>query len=230
MGYNRNSNIKILSNKELLKQLHIVARKFSAYVNKNLLFFSSAGRDKNLVIYEIQIKAENFMHLTGCRTKTVQSRNLTARDFFYECLNKTIRKEDFDIAQNRHICTAKLHALSQALQYNFAKLYEIGNKDVTTEKNIFDFGIGNTNAIIAYSYKNGKKYAIPTSAMSRNLRDYIMYPMKVVCILIKEIDEEHYREIHSAIMKDPVSLFRENEFLPEEVLRIVDIEVILNDK
>jgi hypothetical protein len=56
MNYNRNSNIKVLSNKELLKQLHIIAKKFNAYVNKNLLFFSSAGRDKDLVMYEIQIK------------------------------------------------------------------------------------------------------------------------------------------------------------------------------
>jgi hypothetical protein len=64
--------------------------------------------------------------------------NLTAKDFFYGCLNETIRKEDFEILKNRHICATKLCALSQALQYNFSKLYEIGNKDVTTEKNMVD--------------------------------------------------------------------------------------------
>ena len=225
-----NFNTKPLSDEEFLKQLHIVARQFDIYVNRKLLFLSSIGRNKPLVAYEVQIKAENFMHLAGCVIADQQSGYLTAKDFFYKCLDRSIRKEDFKAVRNKHICTVKLQALSQALQYKFAKLYEIGNKDVTTEKNLFDFGIGNNDAIIAYSYKNGKNYAIPTSAMGRNLRDYIMYPMKVVCILMKGIDEEYYSEIHSAIMNNPTQLFRENEFLPEGIHNMIDIDFILRNK
>ena len=223
MSRNWNSNIKTLSDEDFIKQLHIVAKMFNKYINTKMLFIANDGRDNPLVYYEVAIKAERFMHLTGCTTKIVEPRLLYAKGFFKKCLDKTIKREDFDFLHNKNIATGKLMALQQSLQYEYAKLFEIGDKTTSTQNNEFHFAVGNSNAIVAYTYVDNSGQAIPTSAMSEPLDKYVAKSFKMVCILIKSINDKLYCNIHSSITNKLKEILNRSDIACPELLSKLDM-------
>jgi hypothetical protein len=223
MNRNWNSNSKTLSDENFIKQLHSTAKMFNKYINAKMLFIANDGRDNPLVYYEVAIKAERFMHLAGCTTKIVEPRLLYAKDFFRKCLDKTIKREDFGFVHNKNIASGKLLALQQSLQYNHAKLFKIGDKTTSTKNNEFHFAVGNSNAIIAYTYVDNSGQAIPTSAMCEPLEEYVVKSFKIICILIKNIDDKLYCDIHSSITDKLEDILNRTDITCPELLSQIDM-------
>ena len=194
------------SDKEILKQLHNSAVKYSQLVNCNLLFIYAQNKNKDTPwqYFETEFKAENFQHLTGCKSKVLENGRpaLSKADFYENALKQTLERKDFTFNVNRKTASAKLRSLPKLLQYEFAKLYEVGDKNVPTQHNVFDFAVGTRMEILCYSHpKNNDIFTVPRSVLNRPIIDYVFNPLKIMLIFKKDANASCYEDIYFSICK-----------------------------
>ena len=100
---------------------------YSEYADTTLLFIFREKKSDVYDYYEVRYGKNNFMHLTGIKSKT-----LSIVDFYTACEKQIIKKEDCNPRRNANTMYAKIAVMEQMLDLRNSKCYKIGTKDLIT--------------------------------------------------------------------------------------------------
>ena len=197
--------------------LYEAARKYKEnLLNKNIMFIFKDKKDNKLYYIETFFSRKNFLHLTGLIYKK------TAREFFSECLNKTISKQDISIKSKKYT-KSKLKILENAMSIGKVS-NRIGDFNNNGTNLMVDKVLGGTNYCMGFSNKEKNKklikYYYPKSLLKADIRKYTIEDNRIIVILSKQKNEKLYSQI--------TYLSKNIKFL--EVLKFSDIISKINYK
>lgn len=206
--------MKQLTDKEILTILNKSAKSYSAFENKILLFIYKLSKTDNYQSYEIQFRAENFMHLCG-----IQSKNMSAKEFYISCLQKTISIDDCNPSNYRNNMLSKIEIINDMLDFKHAKIYKIAEKNTTTMYNDFEMATGNNIGLIGYD-KHGI-FPRPTTLLIGALSNYCTNENKIIFILEKTKIDQRYKNLIFEIKKG--LFYNEYHSFENKLLDLIDV-------
>ncbi len=112
-------NIKIMSSDELLSKLHEGAKLYAKYADTTLLFIFRRSRADTYGYYEVRFGKNNFMHLAGIKSKT-----LNAVQFYEACAKGTVTRADCSPRNDAKTMYAKVAVMEQILDLKNSKCYK----------------------------------------------------------------------------------------------------------
>lgn len=156
-------------------------------LNKNLLFVCM-NKHKKIFKIEVSFKAENYLHLTGCKLRD----DISAKDFFNRCINNRLKIDDFDVADDG-TTQIKIEVLpfliKKNLSANMLGDFSGSNIKLYTEK-----AIGNVKACVGFVKTNNGTY-VPNTVLNVDIRKYVRKPMRIIATYRKEKAQSRYSEL-----------------------------------
>lgn len=213
------------TSEKFLTTLHNAAKLYSEYVDTTLLFIFREKKSDVYEYYEIRFDKNNFMHLAGIRSKT-----MNANVFYDACLAGTVIRKDCDPRRDANTMYSKIAVIEQLLDLRNSKCYKIGTKNLVTRDNDFEMATGNMNGIIGYDSRittkgtneiNRTKAAIPTTLLNNPITDYCIKPKKIMFILQKTDAEHAYNKIFFEIKKNLLS--SEKGSFPDTLKKLISL-------
>lgn len=221
-------NVEWMSSEEFLERLKRSATKYSEYADSTLLFVFRGSKTREYEFYEVRFGRNNFMHLTGIKSKTKN-----AIEFYESCVDGTVRKEDCNPRHSSNNMYAKVAIMERLLDFQHSKCYKIGEKNLVTKDNDFEMAMGNSEGIIGYDVRisnkgnktvDTRKAAIPTTLLTNPLTSYCSHPQKIMFVLQKANGWEKY---HKVIFEIKKGLFKmESKIFPERIVQQFSEELI----
>lgn len=224
MGYNLRS-VQHLSEKQMLEHLNVAARKYNRFVNTDVMFVYKKTKTTDIDYYEIFFGKRNFMHLAGVRSK-----NLNPEQFYDACLYGTIKKDDCNPTHSVNNMHSKISVLYKMFDFEFSKIYKIGEKDLITRNNDFEVAIGNEIGIVGYDSRinvhennniNKNRYAIPTTLLDNPISSYCSESNKILYVFQKNREDKLYNKLHYEIKKGLLN--SQNNNLSQEIMDMINI-------
>ncbi len=171
----------ILPDDKILDALHRDALAYSVYADAYLEFWHSKSRNDEVHHTCIYYGRENFMHLVG-----IKSRTCSAYEFYEKCLDCSVTIADCTPTHDVVNRNTRIKLFESLFNFSQAKIYRIGEKDLTTPKNDFDIATGNEQGTIGYAnrYKNTK--ALPTTLTDKPIRFYCSETEKILAVLLRK--------------------------------------------
>lgn len=218
-------NTIILTQKELLNILYESAILYSEYADTTLLFIFREKRMDTYDYYEVRFGKDNFMHLAGIKSKT-----LNAVAFYEACLNKSVTREDCIPRRDANTMYSKVSIMKEILDLRNSRCYKIGEKNLVTRNNDFEMATGNANGVIGYDSRirikgtnkvDRTKYPVPTTLLNNSITNYCSRPQKIMFIFQKNDKENVYNKLFYEIKKD---LFQSEKMVfPNELKELIAI-------
>jgi len=165
--------------------------------DKSLLFVC-LDKHKHTHYLEFSFESNNFLHLTGLKTKnrddkTENSRPLTASEFYNRCLDGKLSPLDFDFAMDG-TTELKLDVLpfviNKNLSANMIGDYKSVNPKLYTEKLV-----GGTKACVGFVLSSTSMRYIPNTVLKMDIRDYTASTSRVVAVFRKNKSDNKYSEV-----------------------------------
>lgn len=174
-----------MNKKEAIKIILCAAQIYDKYFNdKNLLLVY--GSEINPSCIQIKALGSNFLHLTGLKT----NRNVSAEKFYQKAINKKLAASDFTFKDNTTV--EKLNVLQQVLNIS-QNARMLGNYN--------DYGFNLQTEKIAGGVKcclgfvRTGKYYVPNTVLKGDIRDRVVSPQRILCIMSKRTDEIFYNQV-----------------------------------
>lgn len=191
----RLQEVKILPELLMKQRLRSAAEKYSKYVGCDILVIYSKSKNSPFEMYEFMVTEDHFQHLAG--VKYPQGAKL----FYEKCLKGDVVADDIVPVENLKTTSCKIEVLPQAIDLYSAKIYKIGAKDLSTMKNRFTMGIGNSLTIMGLDKRN-QILPIPVTVMNRKITDFCSEPCSIFLIMKKKIGKDKYIEVVYEKTKD----------------------------
>lgn len=175
---------------EKKEALAILYRCSSAY-QKNLsgksLLFICRKREKAITSFEAFFLSNNFLHLTGCKTK------LEASLFFKRCVSRTLKLDEFWLSEDG-TTELKLSVLPAAIgMTSFAKMIGDSKNNrvyLNTEKMV-----GGEFACLGFSRERLADRYVPVTLLKADIRNETVEYARVLAIYRKMFNEPIYDEL-----------------------------------
>lgn len=176
--------------------------------NKNYIFIFQNRKNNKIDYFEAIFLPRHFMHLTGLRytesyrvTLKLKEKELGARNFYDECLNKTIREENLQ-EKNDGTTSLKLDALPQLINFlrmaNMTVTYNGGRPYLACDR-----FAGTTRSALGFIRESSGFYG-PSSCLNEDIRNLGENPSRILAIFTKNVSEPIYRTIRYVAKKVPL--------------------------
>lgn len=173
--------------KEIIDIVVEMAQKYQKNLeNKNILFVYLNRINKKIEYTETKFLSRNFLHLTGLFFLKKQS------NYFYKlCINHKLKSNDIQI-KNKRTLLMKLEVLNNLIALD-KKTKILGIFNHSKEKLHTELIIGNINWCLGLVEENG--YYVPNSLLKEDIRNMVIVPHRIVCIMAKNIKDNKYKDI-----------------------------------
>lgn len=192
-----------LTKKEMIRIVVEIAQKYEKTLkNKNLLFVYLNRSDLKIRYIEARFLSRNFLHLTGLKFSGKYS------NYFYKlCLNNQLKSKDIQI-KNEITTQMKLQILKNLVSLN-KKAKILGNYNVSRPKLNTELMIGNIEWCLGFIKE--ERYYVPNTLCKEDIRNVVINPNRIICILSKKIKEDFYSTIDYLVkdieIKDIINLY-----------------------
>lgn len=174
---------KNISKKEAISILVKAAKQYDAQLNNRhfMVVYQEGNLTKEVVL---GFRAMNFLHLTGVKT------SLSAKQFYFACLNGKLAERDVDLATNGKAQQklAVLPYLSQLLYNNCMIGYFIDNGIYIRS----DYFVGSTKVFLGVGFRYGKTTDFPVTLYNENVRKLVNPICKVLAIFSKKYNNDYF--------------------------------------
>lgn len=207
----------VLSDKVLVKRVRQAAKKYSEYVEKEVLLIFATSRKGPFYTYEFWAGKENFQHLAG-----IQSPN-GAEWFWTRCLDDTelLKREEIVVKRDIKTTSSKIEVLPDVVDLKKAKAYKLGRKDLITLNVEFSVAIGNNQSIMGFD-KRKTYLPIPVTVLNRSIYEFCSSAATIYLIMTKNKNEKKYSNIFYEITED---IIHKANF-DEEIQNLIDESVL----
>lgn len=207
----RLQEVKVLPENLMKRNLQCAAKLYDQYVGSDILVVYARSKTLPYETYEFMVSSEHFQHLAGVKHPK------GANAFYRKCLIGEVSMKDIVPVENIKTTSSKIEVLPQAIDLYSAKIYKIGKRDLTTLKNRFSMGIGNSQTIMGLD-KRDQNLPIPVTVMNRKMTDFCSEPCSIFLVMKKKIGTEKYDELVYEKTKD---IFSKIEF-PDKIKSKID--------
>lgn len=156
------------------------------YKDKNFLIVYKEGN--NIKYKQIAFRDRNFRHLVGIKT----SRNITAKTFYYNCLNKKLSAEDIELRQDGS-SIQKINVFKQ-LTYLMTSPSLIGNFNENGMQLRAEYFMGDTKKVLSVGFDNNN-FGIPKTLLAMDIKKITNKAKKVETVFSKHINDSTYKEV-----------------------------------
>lgn len=174
------------------------------------------GTKNNYNFMQLTIRQSSFWHLLGCALD--KDTNAGKANTYLRCKNKEDVSDKISSIHSFSEIAEKHSAMKNVFNF-IEKASEIKVCYVTgcPEEYIFKIGTGNSIGIIGYDYPNNVSSSLlfPKSAQLKSISKLSPKIDRVLMILSKAINEEHYHKIEYEVKKDISSELI--KYIPEEI-------------
>lgn len=176
--------------------------------NKNYIFIFQNRETNKIDFFEATFLPRHFMHLTGlhytdCYRSELQlkEKELGARNFYDECLNKTIREETLQEKPDG-TTSLKLEALPQLINFlrmaNMTVTYSGGRPYLACDR-----FAGTTKSALGFTRESNGFFG-PSSCLNEDIRNLGENPSRILAIFTKDVSDSVYSTIKYVAKKVPL--------------------------
>ncbi len=207
----RLQEVRVLSDKQMINNLHRAALIYERYVGCDILVVYSKSKNLPYKAYEFMAEKSHFQHLAGVKFPGGAER------FYEKCLAGTVARKDIVPAENIKTTSSKIEVLPQAIDLYSAKIYKIGKKDLITLKNRFSVGIGNAQTVMGIDQRD-QRFPIPVTVMNRKITEFVSDPYSIFLVMKKSIGESLYKDV---VYEKTSQIFSKIDF-SEEIMNKIE--------
>ena len=185
----------------IMKILHESIQIYDKLCNKNYLIVFGSKNKYNFI--QITIRQSSFWHLLGCSLDT--DTNAGKQNTYLRCKNKEDVSNKISSIHSFAEITEKYSAMKNVFDFvTKASQIKICYTVNCPEEYLFKIGTGNNLGIIGYDYPNNNSASLlfPKSAQLKSISKISNKPDRVLMILSKSINEQHYHQIEYEIKKN----------------------------
>lgn len=185
----------------IMEILHESIQIYDKLCGKNYLIVFGAKNKYKFI--QITIRQSSFWHLLGCGLDP--DTNDGKRNTYLRCKNKEDVSDKISSVHSFSEIKEKYSAMKNVFDF-ITKASEIKICYVTNcpEEYLFRIGTGNNLGIVGYDYPNDNSsdLLLPKSAQLKPISKISEKPDRVLMILSKKFNEQHYNMIEYEIKKD----------------------------
>ena len=164
---------------KILSALRTNAELYARYAGTYLTFIHARSRSAPPQSSPVYFGCEQFMHLVGIRSETG-----SAAEFYERCLNGAVKPEDCTPTHSVANRNQKIAILPLLFDFSRAKIYQFGDKDLSTKYNDFTIATGNRNGTIGYDNRDPHiGCPIPVTLLTSSLQTYCSEVHKLLAVV-----------------------------------------------